>query len=943
MTLQSHVRAESLSPDPAPLSRTPQVEVASERGVTDNVKVKTYDIASGDSLEIPATKPGFHLVKNPKVASVLEVTDQSFVVQAKSLGETLILVWEAGVVRSYRIRVTRTREQEKIIERSRIESSKLLQSQKDRSFKFRYQSGYELLNEGDVLPRVSESRKVYDHRISVEGATPIGDLRGSLFYEYRKEIAMEKSVAIPRDFYMGFYETNLPLLKNYDIIGGAQYGSEGNYSMPGQRYNGITIEPSKVRVENAQAGQLDFHFFTGLKRDGSNIDNPPGTQNRELEGKVLGEKLDYYLWDQGVVSLGAYHQWSEPQTRFQSKHNFDTSFDFELPYVQLLGEGGLDDENRVAGHVQSIVPHPMGDISAKYFSVDPNYGTITGSTLNRGNRGFEVEGTFYPLLPFTGSEAIRLTGDADWTRNRIASNPNRYNDYNKSVRTKLDLKFPHKITSESLFIYRNNLASSFPYTEKEWKQRLSKEINLNRFLLKRARVFLTSTIESYRDAENVAGFNTTRYELGGGISLHTKGGFWVTSQYLWNRLKEEDLTTPPTRVTNPDQLTVTGGWSHGFQSIPLRLSADIRWVEEGETHSKVHQPFLNEDRLEARASMNWALYDYGSLFMQVRSTIIRPTIAAADRAELSLQGGLRMLWDTGFYLPQSGVIHGYVFEDDNANGIKDPGEQGIMGHEVRLEDGIQTETNSEGYFELRPREGVWRVIGTGVLPEGYFFTTVNWKEVELLPEDNVKLDFGIAPQVQVKGHVFLDVNENGVFEKGDAPMQGIQVALNSGQAGVSTAKGLYSILRVSPGANKVRLVLDSIPEGYRTTTAIEKEFNAAPGDVLNFNVILKAERVIRGNVYIDANGNGRMDPTEQGVPNALIQVGEREMRTNIKGQYFVTGLQPGTSMFRLMSEELPPGLRAELPIQQLEIPRGAYVKYHVDFPVSEHSETKESF
>ncbi|MFA6600733.1 MAG: SdrD B-like domain-containing protein [Candidatus Omnitrophota bacterium] len=909
------------------------VRTGGSEDLTQKVKVQSYEVEAGKTLSIPASKPGFHLVKTPEIAVVAETLPNALVIKGLRVGETSILVWEAEGVKSYRIVVVRPRQERMLIEKTVMQGSKLYQMKRARSFKVYYDTTWSFLNEGRVLPRATEAQKIYNHRVRSSGRTPYGEFDGSLFYEYRKEHEMEKSVAIPRDFWGGLYDTDLPLLKHYDITAGEQFVSLSDFGFPGERINGISLLPSSSRWMSPKAGQLDTSFFLGAKRDGSMIDNPAGIQDRKVKGNVVGQRADYHVWKNGTVSLGSFHQWNNQRNEYQSKNNYNALFDFRFPYVQLKGEGAFDNRIRPAAQLRPIFQNRWSRVEGRWFSVDNHYATIPGTVMDRGARGYQTRIDAFPLMPFVNSDAIMIDGDLGLVRNHLSVNPDRPRDYVKLAQGGVRWRLPYGFSNDFRMWFVDQFAASFPYTQKRFNEVFTKDVYFRSKWLKRSSAFISAAYDAYRKARNTPGFNSTRWEVGSGGSLYFAGGWYASARYYRNELKELDVWTSPSKVTYPQQFVVEGGWTHAFRKIPMSVNLDVRYSKDAQTYGKIHQPFLNEERLEGRTGANFYVRDVGSLFAQVRAAMIRSNIGAPDQAEFSFVTGLQMMWDTKLYVPQSGRIEGAVFEDRNANGMRDDGEPGIMGYEVRIEDGAKAETDKDGFYSLKVREGQVKVLASGKLPEGFYFTTPNWEHIEVLPKTFSRVDFGVAPQIQVRGHVFVDVNGNKIFEKGDVPVAGIQIALASGQMGVSASEGFYSILRVTPGPNKIRVVLGSIPQGYKTLVPVEKVFEGVAGDVINYPVILAAQRTASGYVFGDDNENGKFDPVEKGIAGVKILAGDKTYTTNRSGKFVIPDLAAAKATLELDQSSLPEGDMAVVTSKELETGTGVFIDNAVHFPV----------
>lgn len=921
---------------PVPGMFPPSADPARANPAASNLRITLYEVELGQTLLIPIANSTFHLVQSPQFVTVSDNRPDGLEVRGEKIGETLILIWAPGGVQSVRVQVLRPSIESAIIERVLRKSSKGYQERQNRTFKLGYEGAYSLLAEDRVLGRVSESRKLFGQRIQGYGPTPIGDVKANMFYEYRKEHALEKSVAVPRDLYFGLYESDLPLMKRYDFQGGTQYMTLDRYGFPGARYSGFSLQPSFSRVNRPQRGQTDVTWFAGAKRDGSIVDNPAGIQNRELRGKVTGEKLDHYLWPGGKVSLSAAHQWDGPRTALESKNNFDSRFHFRFPNLELEGGGGLDQESHAAGDLRAAVQNRFAGIQGRYFNVNNNYSTITGSVQNRANRGVELSGHLFPFLPLAQSDAVSLRGGAGWIRNDLSVNPNRIGDYTKWQQGSLNVRLPGRVSSDTSVFFLDQRASAFPFTQRRFQQEFSREFSLNNRLVPRVRLAFFSGVEAYRHAIDSPGFNSTRYEIGSSASASLRGGFWLQSRYARDRLREEDLAVEPSATTFPGQFTLAGGWNHTFRRIPLSVNADIRYVEEKETYGKVHQPFLNEDRLEAHAGMTVPVRDSAELFVDSRIVLIKPTIAAPDRAEFSVLSGMRMLLDTKLYIPRKGTIDGFMFSDLNLNGLRDAGEPGMAGYKISEEGGAEVKTNEEGYYRLKIKEGPARVSASSQIPDGFFYTTANWQELEILPKAKTRIDFGIAAQFQVKGRAYVDVNHSGTYDAGDTAMPKIRLALSSGQTAVTSPDGFFNIQRVPPGPNKIRILFESIPAGYRTETAIDKKLDAAPGDVYHFDVILTPLRIVSGYVFEDLNQNHAKEPDEPGFARVKLVLDGRKtaaVRTGKKGRYQMTNLEPGPCSVRLDLSSLPEGYIPLIQQQSIDVSAGPFQKSDLQFPL----------
>ncbi len=903
------------------------------------IPVQTHQLETGKILRLPALRPERVLIARPEIA-VAELKPEGLEIRAQKIGSTLILWWEETGIRSVQIEVTRPLPEIKRIEQIKRESSQLFQSRENRSFKISYNSEFSVLNQAKALHDVSEVQKVYFHEPEFQGATPFGDLKGKLFYEYRKDQNLRKSVALLRDMWLTLANTDLPagLLDNYDLSVGRQYLKLSDFGFPGARYTGFTMAPSEKRIKNPEKGRADLSFFVGRERRGAYLDNPAGTQRRDikLKNRLTGERLDYYLWKDGRVSLGAYQKWGGPTDAFQSKKNFDAQINWGIPHFRLKGDTGLDYRSNVAWRYGGVINNSWFNLENTFFRVNPHYTTITGTALDKGKRGYRLSSYAYPFKPFWKSDDLLVNVDAEISRDLLSLNSRRPDRHNKQLNVGINWRLPYRFNSRTLIDYENRKSTSFPYTREKIHENLGQDFTFNWRWLKRFRIYTISGMERYADAEQAPGFNSTRYELGGGGYVSLIGNVWFSGQYLWNRLDEREPNPTEDGRNNFGQMTLSSGVSHSFHRIPVSTNFLVRYVDErkGKGVKRLHQAFSHEDRFEARGTVNYRLPNSSILYVEASAISIRPLTGADEKAELSLLVGTRVNTDTHLYWPQKGSIEGYFFFDRNVNGIRDAEEAGIAGYEVWIEGGPRAKTDQTGRYKLQVREGLVKLRAVSELPEGYFYTTLNEQEVELLPKQKHRIDFGIVPQVQVKGRVFLDINRNLVFDTGDLPMSSMQILLESGQLAVTSAQGLFSILRVRPGPNSAQVVVTSIPAGYKTLTPIERKFEAMPGDLLTFDVAMTAERMVSGFVFEDLNGNSKRDADEPGVAGVSLRMGNETYTTSNDGKFVFANLNAGTQKILLNQTSLPENYEVKQDEQELRISEGYYVKNDMYFPAT---------
>ena len=187
----------------------------------------------------------------------------------------------------------------------------------------------------------------------------------------------------------------------------------------------------------------------------------------------------------------------------------------------------------------------------------------------------------------------------------------------------------------------------------------------------------------------------------------------------------------------------------------------------------------------------------------------------------------------------------------------------------------------------------------------------------------VSYNFGEVPPSTLSGYVYIDANDNGVKDAGDAGIAGVAVRLagiddlgNPVSAVTTTdAGGAYSFGILRPG---IYVVTETQPAGYldgldsrngavlggsRTTDVIGGIVVGPGGDAPANNFGELVASTLGGNVYLDKNSDGSLDNAEVGIAGVTLKLtGTNDLGTAVSlttttgpaGAYSFGDLRPGT-------------------------------------------------
>ena len=315
----------------------------------------------------------------------------------------------------------------------------------------------------------------------------------------------------------------------------------------------------------------------------------------------------------------------------------------------------------------------------------------------------------------------------------------------------------------------------------------------------------------------------------------------------------------------------------------------------------------------------------------------------------------------------NGDITGTVFEDDNLNGAKDPGEHGLTGWTMFVDtngDGLQAATeptaltDADGDYFLtgipsgpatvyEVPVGALRPVTGGLFPlEGASVS----HSVNVVAGGSVRSDYAnLTPPVgTIQGIVWSDTNGDGVRGAGESAMAGLPLYIDLNNNGIqdaaepartTDAAGAYSFNNIRTGTYRVTEVA---PSGWSTTEGRPSSvFTSVFQNGLNvidfFNLIPVAGSIsgtlwddadgngVRGSeetllegwqVYLDLNSNGLRETSEPSYTTtadgsytfANVAYGTKTVREVVPSNWLATNPTTAASTFRLLSGESRTGV-----------------------------------
>jgi len=897
-----------------------------------------FQVERTHTLTIPTQGKARVLILNPEVLGIVSITDTEVVFQGLALGSTVVHLWDRSGRRDLRVDVMELKSVLSELERRKQEALSQRLGIPKRSLKLEYRGTQQHLERSQRVEfeDLSEDNRIRTHQLRTTMGLPFGNLLGDIYLEQRRDDDLGKEVTQPRHLALQLQQVEMGPLGKMDWVLGDKDLSLSHLTISGRRYRGVGLFPSEFLKESEKRWVL-LSLFAGEEREGFFLDFPAGLQTRQDRSRFSGAKIET-RWLEGLKThLTGLHRFG-PHGQDRADHVVEAGLDWQWQdWIALDAIGARNGTESGYELNAEFSPSDWIRFKNEFWRIGKRYKTVTGSVNRDGQTGWKGS---IPITPPWWDNALSLKPEITIYRDRNALNPNNPKEWNTLYSLGTHLRLPLNTQLQADVGYEDQSGSPLPFVAQRYDVTLSREflfqketwlqdLFYGKEIVRGFTPFLGFRLADFGKSNNVPGFDATLKLLRVGTRLSFPMGLWGELSWSQGQLKESNPERDP-QTLQPKELTLELGGSHRWNTPPIHLDANIRYVDVEDTFRKTHQPFSDQNRLMGTLRLSWRMAQDREWFGTLTATRQKPETVREDSVlDLFAQVGMRLAWDTGWAFMRKGRIVGSFFNDLNFNGIHDPNEPGLAGARVQVVQGPSTVTGPDGRFVIRSvSEGPQTVrLELDQVPKGYVLTTPNVTEVLVLPDREATVAFGIATQVEFAGRVYNDVNGNLAFEDGiDVPLSGILLTLETGQSDTTDATGYYRMARIPPGPHTVSVALATIPDGYRSSVPIRKSFTPHEGEVVIWDIPFNAIRGLLGSVFLDTDGDGLQDPHEPGVSGLKVKADAREVLTDPKGNFRLDDLPPGTLLIRLDPQALPKGyrLRSPEPIR-LELPKGPFL------------------
>lgn len=757
------------------------------------IELKSYLILESRDIER-------FLIITPGTIVVERVDRDHLKITAGRIGTTYLHVWDNRGRWTFNVQVVFP------VQVTTSQPQKSTEEQYADPFKFSYTIDGSTLYRGPSIPEAERKNLNMQQTLGVIGDTPYGKADASVGYTKFDESTEATSYTVGlSDAKMGtFTDVNI---RGYDA---SKYFSA--LTFPGQYFRGILAEGKAV---GEKIGAVYLH---GQDRYTYSFISPGSVQVQR--SYVEGARVTLFPNQENQYSFNYARGYGPARQTFLNNEVY--SLEARQRFQKMLMQGEVaTNHDTLAKTLTSKLGGDHRRFRASFRDIDKDFTTITNLPSNQG----EIGGTLGMDLDY---ERFSVSSDADLYRDRLfpnAENPDALNyDLDSSVRVPINnttgwtstvyyLNTPGELSARRNFRLINTLSKKYKI--------LGRDLN----------TFVGGNYQRSRnDQTPISEYD--RYSVNSGFQIGLIRGlsYFANYEYSWvNELLTDRFLYPSVFNT---------GLNYSKQ-LTQKVSGTVGFYYRDEQNTEGTNSFLaGEDSITGSLGVSYRPTNSSEVFMDSRfRNVWKEQADNPAYNEIDVRWGLRSSWELPLTWNPSGILHGYAFNDLNANGRKDANETGIAN--VRIKVGKQeTSTDNNGRYSVKvSAKKVLISPDLSTVPSGYVLTTPGILEIRI--PNGTSVDFGFNTESGIYGVVFYDRNNNGQPDEGDEFIPKTKIILDGKATELSGYDGTYFFKNVSDGKHSLRIDVNSIPLEYLPTVKLVTALEITEGTTYVFHVPLK--------------------------------------------------------------------------------------------------------
>lgn len=167
-------------------------------------------------------------------------------------------------------------------------------------------------------------------------------------------------------------------------------------------------------------------------------------------------------------------------------------------------------------------------------------------------------------------------------------------------------------------------------------------------------------------------------------------------------------------------------------------------------------------------------------------------------------------------------VAGYVYLDENNNGIFDKGEETLPDIEMRL-DNMTVKSNEDGLYRFNPLFADVYTLNFNFRNLYADYTPVTREKfIRVKENENIFINFGLTLNGSVSGKLFLDKNNNGFKDNNDEALSWIGVTLDGVKYDYTDERGEFYFENVTLGVHEIEIISESIPHSLEVAESVSR-------------------------------------------------------------------------------------------------------------------------
>ncbi|MDD5005938.1 MAG: SdrD B-like domain-containing protein [Candidatus Omnitrophica bacterium] len=686
------------------------------------------------------------------------------------------------------------------------------------SFKINYSFDWSSFHSGTRIDNTQRQSLGFSQRVGVYGETPYGRFdASSTINRVNKQYQVDSLTMGLTDAHLGKLEhVNLRL---FDFNPGFPA-----YGFPSADLRGARINAPMFN------NKLDYTTFWGGLPEGNYTQLSPGL-GRTKEAYLEGVGLKYVMDKNARYDFYYAHTYGRELSQpVLTDKAFGFGAFYKIGIFNLESELANDNIGHISYTTNGSFNLPKMNISLGFTDEDRDFVSPLGGGTGGGSTSARFGVRLYPTNNFSLSNTLTAVRDSRFYNPDDPKRPN------------------YSFASEANWQVDPHTNMDFGYTREDTKGSISpgisqtKKINIRKqfFFLRRLSTnlsYVNSTNKSFLGSASNYDRNAVSGGLGFNIIGDLNGSIYKTYNFIEDRMTGENAESNVLE-------TALSYYSRILQS-PFYGNFRVMYRDE-EDAASVLSYLSGEDRLELYSELDYRPNPYLDGYLSCRvANVWAENEGVAKHLDLEIRYGLRLVWDTGLRWNTKGHVDGFVFNDLNGDGVKDKDEQGIPNVVINTT-GKKTDASDEkGYYNIKNIVGRKARVAVDLktLPRGHTFTTAAFYDIDIKHGATKRLDFGLTTRSEIVGVVFVDINGNNEFDRGDDPISGVVMVLDDKERVVTDQSGQYLFRKVSPGEHNLRIDLTTLPTKYIPKVPLRKKVLLEEGMTFFYNIPLRQARI----------------------------------------------------------------------------------------------------